>query len=308
MRIVFMGTPDFAVPCLEKLIGAGHTVAAVFTQPDKPVGRKQILTPPAVKACALEHGLTVYQPTKLRDGTVLGILKELQPEVIVVAAYGRIIPKDILDYPRYGCINVHGSLLPKYRGAAPIQWAVINGEKVTGVTIMQMNEGLDTGDILYAKAIPIGIDDTAESMFDRLSGLGADMIVEALDMLVKGELKPAPQDDALSTYAPMLSKEISDIDWHKSATEVHDLVRGLYSWPIAQTSLHGKRVKVYRTSLCDKSGAAGEIIGTAPLTVACGSGSVVIRELQLEGKKRMDPASFLIGHPLSIGDKLGDRS
>ena len=308
MRIVFMGTPDFAVPCLESLISSGHEIAGVFTQPDKPVGRKQIMTPPAVKACALEHGLTVYQPTKLRDGTVLGILKELQPEVIVVAAYGRIIPKDILDYPRNGCINVHGSLLPKYRGAAPIQWAVINGESETGVTIMQMNEGLDTGDILYSKAIPIGIDDTAESMFDKLSVLGADMIVEALDTLVRGELKPVPQDDAQSCYAPMLSKEISDIDWSKSAREVYDLVRGLYSWPIAQTVLHGKKLKIYRATPCEKSGAAGEIINVSPLTVACGSGSVIIEELQLEGKKRMVASSFLIGHPLKIGDRLGELS
>ena len=303
-----MGTPDFAVPCLERLISAGHEIAGVFTQPDKPVGRKQIMTPPAVKACALEHGLTVYQPTKLRDGTVLGILKELQPEVIVVAAYGRIIPKDILDYPRYGCINVHGSLLPKYRGAAPIQWAVINGESETGVTIMQMNEGLDTGDILYSKAIPIGIDDTAESMFDKLSVLGADMIVEALDMLIRGEFTPVPQDDAQSCYAPMLSKDISDIDWSKSAREVHDLVRGLYSWPIAQTVLHGKKLKIYRATPCEKYGVSGEIINVSPLTVACGSGSVIIEELQLEGKKRMGASAFLIGHPLKIGDRLGELS
>ena len=302
-----MGTPDFAVPCLEKLIEAGHEVSAVFTQPDKPRGRKQELTPPEVKAFALEHGLDVYQPVTLRDGEAMSIIKAADPECIVVAAYGKILPKDILDYPKYGCINVHASLLPKYRGAAPIQWSVINGDKETGVTIMQMAEGLDTGDILYVKAIPIGIDDTAESMFDKLSILGGEMITEALDLLQKGELTPVKQDDALSSYAPMLDKNISVIDWNKPAAKVHDLVRGLYSWPIANTFLNGKKLKIFRTSLCDKIGIPGTVIDTDPLTVACGNGSVIIHELQLEGKKRMDSKLFLIGHPLEINEKLGDK-
>ena len=306
MKTIFMGTPDFAVPCLNSIIDAGHEVCAVFTQPDKPRGRKQELTPPEVKVLALEKGLTVYQPKTLRDGEALRIISELKPDVIVVAAYGKILPKDILDYPKYGCINVHASLLPKYRGAAPIQWSVINGEAETGVTIMQMGEGLDTGDILYQKALPIGIDDTAESMFDKLSSLGAEMITEALDLIVKDELKAVKQDDSLSTYAPMLNKEISVIDWNKSGKEVHDLVRGLYSWPIAQTSSDGKKLKIYRTSPCDKNGKAGTVIAVEPLTVACGRGSVVIHELQLEGKKRMNSAQFLMGHKLNIGDKLGD--
>lgn len=308
MRVVYMGTPDFAVPCLLKLIEAGHEIAGVFTQPDKPVGRKQIMTPPAVKICALEHGLNVYQPAKLRDGTAPELIRELNPQVIVVAAYGKIIPKDILDYPQYGCINIHGSLLPKYRGAAPIQWSVINGDRETGVTIMQMNEGVDTGDILYQKAIPIGIDDTAESIFDRLAVLGADMLLEVMDRLPEGDLIPVRQDEALATYAPMLDKDLAVIDWNKTCLQVHDLVRGLYSWPIAQTTLNGKKLKIYRTSPCDMSGSAGTVISTDPLTVACGDGSVIIRELQLEGKKRMDAASFLIGHPLKIGDRLGDIS
>ena len=306
MKIIFMGTPDFAVPCLEQLIIAGHEIAAVFTQPDKPRGRKQTLTPPEVKVCAMEHGLTVYQPKTLRDGEALDIIKAISPACIVVAAYGKILPKEILDLPQYGCINVHGSLLPKYRGSAPIQWSVINGDKETGVTIMQMAEGVDTGDMLYQKAIPINIDDTAESMFNKLSDLGGEMIVEALDKLEKGELTAIRQDEALATHAPMLNKSISEIDWHKPALDVHNLVRGLYSWPIAQTTFNGKKLKIYRTSLGKGNGEAGSIIATDPLTIACSEGSVVIEELQLEGKKRMDAKTFLIGHPLNINDKLGE--
>ena len=301
-----MGTPDFAVPCLERLIEAGHEVAAVFTQPDKPRGRKMIMTPPEVKVCALAHGLTVYQPNTLRGGEAMKIVEAIAPDCIVVAAYGKILPKEMLDLPLYGCINVHGSLLPKYRGSAPIQWSVINGDQQTGVTIMQMGEGVDTGDMLYQKAIPIEIDDTAESMFDKLSALGGDMIVEALDKLKKGELTAVKQEEALATHAPMLDKRISEIDWQKSALEVHNLVRGLYSWPIAQTTLHGKKLKIYRTSLGKGNGEAGTVIKTDPLTIACGEGAVVIEELQLEGKKRMDAKTFLIGHPMKKGDMLGE--
>ncbi len=306
MKIIFMGTPDFAVPCLESLINAGHEIAAVFTQPDKPRGRKMVMTPPEVKVCALEHGLTVCQPKTLRDGEAFDIIQKINPECIVVAAYGKILPKEILDLPKYGCINVHGSLLPKYRGSAPIQWSVINGDTETGVTIMQMAQGVDTGDMLYQKAIPINIDDTAESMFNKLSDLGGEMIAEALDMLEKGELTAEKQDEALATHAPMLDKSISEIDWHQPALEVHNLVRGLYSWPIAQTSLHGKKLKIYRTSLGKGNGEAGSVIATDPLTIACSDGAVVIEELQLEGKKRMDAKTFLIGHPLSNKDKLGE--
>ena len=306
MKIIFMGTPDFAVPCLESLIKAGHEIAAVFTQPDKPRGRKMVMTPPEVKVCAIKHGLTIYQPKTLRDGEALDIIQKIDPECIVVAAYGKILPKEILDLPHYGCINVHGSLLPKYRGSAPIQWSVINGDSETGVTIMQMAEGVDTGDMLYQKAIPINIDDTAESMFNKLSDLGGEMIAEALDMLEKGELTAEKQDEALATHAPMLDKSISEIDWHKPALEVHNLVRGLYSWPIAQTTLHGKKLKIYRTSLGKGNGEAGSVIATDPLTIACSDGAVVIEELQLEGKKRMNAKTFLIGHPLTVKDKLGE--
>ncbi len=234
------------------------------------------------------------------------LIKEIAPNCIVVAAYGKILPKAMLDLPKYGCINVHGSLLPKYRGSAPIQWSVINGEKETGVTIMQMAEGVDTGDMLYQKAIPIGIDDTAESMFEKLSDLGGEMIVEALDLLEEGKLTPIKQDETLATHAPMLNKEIAVIDWNKSALEVHNLVRGLYSWPIAQTTLRGKKLKIYRTAVGKGSGEAGTVISTSPLTIACGEGAVVIEELQLEGKKRMDAKAFLIGHPLQIKEKIGE--
>ena len=306
MKIIFMGTPDFSVPCLNSLIDAGHEILAVFTQPDKPRGRKQELTPPEVKVCALQHGLTVYQPKTLRDGEAMKIIADLAPDCIVVVAYGKILPKEILDYPKYGCINIHASLLPKYRGSAPIQWSVINGEKETGVTIMQMDEGIDTGDMLYQKAIPIMIDDTAESMFEKLSALGGEMIVDALRKLEKDELKAIKQDDALSSHAPMLDKKISEIDWDQPAEKVHDLVRGLYSWPIAQTSLHGKKLKIYRTSLGKGRGESGAVINTTPLTIACKEGAVVIEELQLEGKKRMDAKTFLIGHPLKINEKLGE--
>ncbi len=305
MKLIFMGTPDFAVPCLESLIDAGHEVLAVFTQPDKPVGRKQILTPPDVKVCALKHGLTVYQPKSLRDVEAMDIIRSLSPDAIIVAAYGKILPKEMLDFPKYGCINVHGSLLPKYRGAAPIQWSVINGDAETGVTIMQMNEGVDTGDILMKISIPIGIDDTAESMFEKLSALGGEALVEALEKLERGELTPEKQEESVATYAPMLSKDIALIDWHNSGSAVHNLVRGLYSWPVAYTVLNGKKLKIIRTSPCDKKGEAGTILSLDPLTVACGDGSVVIHELQLEGKKRMDSKAFLVGHQLKTGEKLG---
>lgn len=306
MKLIFMGTPDFAVPCLESLIHAGHDVLGVFTQPDKPVGRKQVMTPPDVKVCALRHGLTVYQPQSLKDGTAMEIIRSLKPDAIIVAAYGKILPKEMLDFPRYGCINVHGSLLPKYRGAAPIQWSVINGDAETGVTVMQMAEGVDTGDMLMKRAIPIGIDDTAESMFEKLASLGGKAIVEALDKLENGELIPEKQDDHLSSHAPMLSKEIALIDWKKGGDAVHNLVRGLYSWPIAYTILNGKKLKILRTSPCKTSGEAGEILALDPLTVGCGDGSVIIHELQLEGKKRMDAKSFLVGHRLCAGDKIGE--
>ncbi len=304
MKIVFMGTPDFAVASLEKLLLVGHEICAVFTQPDKPRGRKMVMTPPDVKVCALSRGLEVYQPETLKDGKALEIIKTLEPDVIVVAAYGKILPKEIIDYPKYGCINIHGSILPKYRGAAPIQWSVINGDEETGVTIMQMNEGLDTGDILLIEKTPISIDDTASSVFDRLSKMGADLVVKTLDAVLEGELRPVKQDNSKSSYAPMLDKNISEIDWSQDALTVHNKVRGLYSWPIAHTFYNGKKLKIYKTALSELSGKVGEVLSLSPLTIACKDKSVEILELQLEGKKRMDYKSFLLGHPIECGNNI----
>lgn len=301
-----MGTPDFAVSCLEGLIDAGHEICAVFTQPDKPRGRKMILTPPAVKECALKYNLPVYQPTTLKDGEAFKIISEINPDVIVVAAYGKILPKEIIDFPKYGCINVHGSILPKYRGAAPIQWSVINGDAETGITTMLMNEGLDTGDMLLVEKTPISIEDTASSVFDRLAQIGAELIVKTLDCAEKGTLSPQKQDESLATYASMLDKSISDIDFSKSALEVHNLIRGLYDWPIAHTYLNGKKLKVYKSNLSDLSGKPGEIVSLDPLTIACGEGAVQLLEVQLEGKKRMDSKSFLLGHQLKCGTNISE--
>ena len=243
MKIVFMGTPDFAVPSLQGLIDDGHEILAVYTQPDKPVGRKQVLTPPPVKALALEHGLPVYQPTKMRDGTVAAQLRELAPDLIAVVAYGRILPKEILEIPPYGCINVHGSLLPRWRGAAPIQWAVIAGDEMAGVTTMKMAEGLDTGDMLLTYETKVGEKETAGELFDRLAQSGAELLTQTLVKL--DEITPRPQDDAQSCYAHMLDKQMAVIDWSKSAHEIDCLIRGLNPWPIALTTLSGERLKVF---------------------------------------------------------------
>ena len=302
MNIVFMGTPDFAVPALERLRESEHSVTAVFTQPDKPVGRKQILTPPDVKVCAEKHGLKVFQPNTLKDNDTYLKIKELNPDVIVVVAYGKILPLSILSIPKFGCVNVHGSLLPRYRGAAPVQQAVLNGDKVTGVTTMYMGEGLDTGDILLTRETEIGENETSAELFDRLSVMGADLLVETLTKL--SGITPIKQDESQATYTAKITKELCPIDWSLKNTEVHNKVRGLQTWPVATTTLNGKDVKIHSTLLCDKMGKAGEVISTNPLTVACGEGSLIIKELQLSGKKRMDSKSFLLGHPLNIGDKF----
>lgn len=300
-----MGTPDFAVPTLKKLAENKYDILAVITQPDKPVGRKQILTPPDVKVCAEEYGLKVMQPETLRDENVIRHIKELSPDVIVVVAYGKILPKDILDIPKYGCVNVHGSLLPKYRGAAPIQQAVLNGDKVTGVTTMFMGEGLDTGDILMTRETEIGVNETSASLFDRLSESGAELLIETLKGLEERTVIPVKQDEEKATYTNKITKILCPIDWTKPADEIHNQVRGLQTWPVAVTKLNGKDIKIHSTLLCDKSGKAGEIISIKPLTVACGEKSLIIKELQLNGKKRMDSESFLLGHMLNIGDKFG---
>lgn len=305
MNVVFMGTPDFAVPSL-KAIAQHHNVLAVFTQPDKPVGRKMVMTPPDVKVCAQELLIPVYQPEKLREGDNDKLIRDLNPDVIVVVAYGQILPESILNIPKYGCINVHGSLLPKYRGAAPIQWSVLNGDEVTGVTTMYMEKGLDTGDILLTEEYKIGINETAGEVFDNLANLGGELIIKTLDYAQKGMLKPVKQDDSLSSYAKMLDKSMCKIDFSKTNKEVHNKVRGLCPWPVASTVFNGKILKIFETRLADGNGNPGEVICTNPLTVACGEGAVVINSVQLQGKKRMDSNAFLQGHKINIGTIIGD--
>ena len=310
MRIVYMGTPDFAVAALERILADGHEVAAVFTQPDKPQGRKMKLTPPAVKVMAMERGIPVYQPESFKNESQLALLRELNPEVIVVAAYGKLLPKYVLDLPKYGCINIHGSLLPKYRGAAPIQWAVINGEKYAGVTTMQMSEGLDTGDMLLKAQIEVGENETAGELFDRLAALGADLISKTLHRLPEG-IEAIPQREEESTYASMLKKDMSLINWTKSAQDVHNLIRGLNPWPVAMTTVDGKRIKLFQSRMTDayRSAAAGTVVladEKQGLQVCCGDGQILtITEVQLVGKKRMGVCDFLRGHPVAVGTVLG---
>lgn len=300
-----MGTPDFAVPALEKLANdKSHTVVGVFTQPDKPRGRKMILTPPDVKVCAEKLGIPVFQPASMRSEETYDSLKELNPDVIVVAAYGQILPKTVLDLPKFGCVNIHGSLLPKYRGAAPIQQSVLDGEKVTGVTTMLMDVGLDTGDILQTAETEIGENETAGELFDRLAVLGGELIIKTLGALEKGEITPQKQDESLATKTAKIDKSLCPIDFNKSASEVHNKVRGLNPWPVATAEILGKRVKVYSTRLSELSGEPGTVLSVKPLIVACSEGSVEILELQPEGKKRMTAEAFLAGHKLSIGERL----
>ncbi len=304
MKVVFMGTPDFAVPCLQALIDNGHSVVGVFSQPDKPKGRHYVLTPPPVKECALKNSIPVYQPTTLKDGQALEILKELNPEVIIVVAYGKILPVEILNLPPRGCINMHASLLPKLRGAAPIQWSILNGFAQTGVTAMQMDEGLDTGDMLLKASTEIGEDETAGELHDRLSALGAELLIKTLDAVEKGELKPEKQNDAEFTYAPMLNKALCPIDWNETAQNVHNKIRGLSEWPTAVTTLAGKTIKVRKSRLCDDiGGKAGEIVcAENRLVVSCGDSKCVeILVLQAEGKKAMSAVDYMRGNTVEKG-------
>lgn len=307
MKIIYMGTPDFAVPALKALASSEHDVCAVFTQPDKPRGRKMILTPPDVKLCAQSLDIPVYQPESMKNGDALEIIDKYNPDVIVVAAYGKILPKAVLDAPKYGCVNIHGSLLPKYRGAAPIQQSVLNGDKVTGITTMLMDVGLDTGDILLTEETEIGENETSGELFDRLAVLGGELILKTLSALEKGEITPKKQDESLATHTSKIDKSLCPIDFSKSAFEVHNKVRGLNPWPVATTKICEKNVKVYSTRLCPKSGRSGEVLSTKPLVVACGEKSVEILELQPEGKKRMTAYAFLAGHKLEIGDTIGQE-
>lgn len=307
MRIVFMGTPDFAVPSLQALIDAGHDVCAVYTQPDKPQGRKQILTAPPVKTLALEHDIPVFQPNTLKNEDEQARLRELAPEVIIVVAYGKLLPKAVLDIPPHGCINVHGSLLPRWRGAAPIQWAVIAGDEKAGVTTMQMAEGLDTGDMLLTYETKVGEKETAGELFDRLAQSGAELLTQTLVKL--DEITPRPQDDAQSCYAHMLDKQMAVIDWSKSAHEIDCLIRGLNPWPIALTTLSGERLKVFAAEKAAGNGEPGTVLEADPkkgLTVACGEGALKLTEIQLVGGKRMKATDFLRGHVIEVGTKLGE--
>lgn len=309
MNIVFMGTPDFAVPSLKAIISAGHTVSAVFTQPDKPKGRGMRLKPPPVKELAEEYGITVYQPASLKRETDIytPIIRSLAPDFIVVVAYGKLLPPEVLEIPKYGCVNVHGSLLPKYRGAAPIQWTVLNGDEYGGVTTMLMSEGMDTGAILLKRQVKLGTSETAAEYFDRLAPIGAELLVETLNGLISKEITPVPQNESEATLAPMLSKDMSPTDFNQPAKSVHSHILGLSDWPCATAVLGGKKIKIYRSELVFKDGARGEpgsIIDPENLTVACSEGAVRLLEVQPEGSRRMSAADYLRGHPVKRGELI----
>ncbi len=309
MKLVFMGTPDYAVNTLEALIAAGHNIAAVFAQPDKPVGRKHIITAPPVKVCAENHGITVYQPNTLRDGKAEEILREIAPDAIVVVAYGKILPKEILNIPKYGCVNGHASLLPKYRGASPIQWCIVCGESRTGVTAMKMDEGMDTGDILKTVKTEIGTEETAEELFDRLSVITAELLVNTLSDLEKGNITPQKQDGEKASYAPIIKKEMAQLNFeNKTAKEIHNAVRGYYSWPCAYFFLENKRVKVIKAAVADNTDArAGTVIkSTDSLVIACKDGTAVeLVTVQPEGSKPMTAKQMLCGRPIAVGTVIG---
>lgn len=307
MRIIFMGTPEFSVPCLEALINSDNEVVGVFTQPDKPKGRGYEMTPPPVKVCAVENNIPVFQPGTMRDGETLGIINSLNADLIIVVAFGKILPKEILESVKYGCINIHASLLPKLRGAAPIQWSIINGETKTGITSMQMDVGLDTGDMLIKKSIDITDNMNAGELHDALSQMGAEVLIETINSI--DNLKPQKQDDSLSNYAPMLSKELCPIDFSKSAQEIHNKIRGLSPWPVATTKINGKNFKIHKSQILsvEFAGKNGEIVdNNNRLVVMCGDGNCIeILEIQAEGKRKTDTASFLRGHKIELGTIIG---
>ena len=304
MRILFMGTPEFAVASLKRLVEAGHEICGVFTQPDKPKNRGHKLAFSPVKEYALAQNLTVYQPLTMKDGAALETVRQLAPELIVVAAYGKILPEDLLNTPPFGSINVHSSLLPKYRGAAPINWAILKGETVTGVSIMYMAKELDAGDVILQLETPIGAEETAQELTERLAELGAQALSQAVEAIAAGTASRTPQDGSQMTYAPMLSRELSPIDWSRSAREIDCQVRGLIPWPCAAADIAGRHFKVYRTAPGRETDRApGTVLsaGKAGIEVACGDGrSLFITELQAEGGKRMAAGAYLLGHPISI--------
>lgn len=312
MRILFMGTPDFAARALRMMINAGFDIAGVVSQPDRPRGRGHKLMMTEVKSAALEAGLRVYQPEKIKNGELEPVLDELKPDLIVVAAYGKILPDYIINYPKYGCINVHASLLPKYRGAAPIQWAVINGDKTTGVTIMRMDSGLDTGDMLLRAEVEIGEYETSEELFDRLAEKGGELLIEALKKTEDGTITPTPQNNGEATWAPMISKETGIVDWTKPAREISKLICGMNSWPLASTTYKGSTLKIAEARICADSSdkEAGTILSLEKgkgLKVSCGEGTLYIRTAQFAGSKKMNVEDYARGHEIGIGTVLGQE-
>lgn len=319
MRVVFMGTPDFAVGALEAIIQAGHQVTAVVTQPDKPKGRGKEMQMTPVKACAVAHDIPVFQPVKIKESGAVEVLRGYEADIFVVAAFGQLLSEEILSMPKYGCVNIHASLLPKYRGAAPIQWAVINGEKVTGVTIMQMDKGLDTGDMLMKAEVAIDARETGDSLHDKLAKAGARLIVEALPKIENGEITPVKQNGEESSYAKMLQKSMSRIDWSMDAAKLDCLIRGMISWPGAVTACRGKNLKIWEEEpvedVSDAKYGTGHFKDAQPGTVVCvekdafyvqtGRGVLKITAVQPEGKKRMCVKDFLLGYPVKAGEKLG---
>ena len=309
MKIVYMGTPDFAVGPLKALIEAGHTISVVITQPDKAKGRSGKLQGTPVKECAESYGIPVWTPVKIKTPESVAQLKEYEADVYVVAAFGQILSQEILDIPRYGCINIHASLLPKYRGAAPIQWAILNGDKETGVTIMQMDAGIDTGDMLLKKIIPLDGIETGGSLFDQLAQVGSSLIVEALEKLEKGELVPEKQNAEESCYAKMLKKEMGLILWEQDAAKIERTIRGLNPWPSAYTSLGGKTLKIWEAAVTgqEAEGAPGTVSAVTKdsICVNCGTGQLSLLSVQLEGKKRMTVKDFLLGNKIGKGDVIG---
>lgn len=306
MRTVFLGTPGFAVPTLQAMLAAGHTVEAVYTQPDRPKGRGQELAMSAVKLAALEAGLQVKQPLKVRAPEVVAELQAMAPEVMVVVGYGQLIPQSILDIPPHGIINVHGSLLPKYRGAGPIQWAIANGETESGVTTMRINAGLDTGDMLLKSTLPIGPEENAVEYGDRLALAGADLLVKTLAGLVDGTVVPETQNDAEATYAPILKKSDGLVDWHWPAAKIHNRTRGFYAWPGCSAKFRGQAIRLWKTRLAEGSGAPGSILATkGALRVACGENTALdLLELQAEGRKRVSGADFCNGMRVAENERF----
>ncbi len=300
MRVIFMGTPDFAVGTLEEIIAAGHEVVLAVTQPDKPKGRGKTMQNPPVKECALQHEIEVYQPVKIREAECIEYLRKYEPDIIIVAAFGQILPKEILEMPKYGCVNVHASLLPKYRGAAPIQWAVINGDKVSGVTTMRMDAGLDTGDMIEKAEVVLAEDETGGSLFDRLSQVGAKLCVHTMQSIEEGTVTYTKQQESEATHVGMIQKQMGNIDWSQPAVVIERLIRGLNPWPSAYTKLNGKTLKIWRASVESggDSKAAGKVIAVSKkeLKVQTGDGILSLLEVQLEGKKRMSIEAFLRGY------------